>query len=374
MKTNKFVFKYLYLNLILLILNLYLKSNSKNNIFKKFKIVDKAFISFCKKTFKEISFEINKKYYRKYKLLNNLFINQQNFEKNRTISLYIEDNQGLPLNYIINLLKRKYYVKITQDNPDYLIYNVFGCNHLDEKYKNSIKIAFFSENQIPDFNTANYAVSQYHIHYLDRYFKFPYFLNYLGLFKYSDYKKIKKEVLNKDIRKKFCAAVITNYQFTDYFRLDFINELSKYKTVDMGGKYKNNVGNVENKIEFLKSYKFSIAMENTEGNGYITEKIIESFLAGTIPIYYGDYMADEFINPKSFILITGEKDMKKKIEYIIKIDKNDDLYRKILKEKIFNDENILKKTKKEYADFLLNIFEQDKKKAKRVDNIKFNNY
>jgi ABC-type long-subunit fatty acid transport system fused permease/ATPase subunit len=111
MKINKFVFKYLYINLILLILNLYLKSNSKNNIFKKFKIVDKAFISFCKKTFKEISFEINKKYYRKYKLLNNLFINQQNFEKNRTISLYIEDNQGLPLNYIINLLKRKYYVK-----------------------------------------------------------------------------------------------------------------------------------------------------------------------------------------------------------------------------------------------------------------------
>ena len=102
----------------------------------------------------------------------------------------------------------------------------------------------------------------------------------------------------------------------------------------MGGKYKNNVGNVENKTEFLSSYKFSIAMENTEGDGQVTEKIIQSFIAGTIPIYYGDYTIDEFINPKSFILIRGQKDMKEKIEYIKKIDNDDDLYRKILKENI----------------------------------------
>jgi hypothetical protein len=71
----------------------------------------------------------------------------------------------------------------------------------------------------------------------------------------------------------------------------------------MGGNYKNNIGgNVYNKIEFLSSYKFSIAMENSEGQGYVSEKIIDSFMAGTIPIYYGGYMIDEFINPKSYIL------------------------------------------------------------------------
>ena len=344
MRIFKIAIKYLFINLIILIINLYLKSKSKNNnILKKFKIIDKAFFGFCKKTFKEISFEINKKFYRN-KSLNNLFINEKNFQKNRTIFLFFEDNLRLQMNYLLNLLKKKYNVNI-------------------------IKIAVFSENQIPDFNIADYGVSQYHIHYLDRYFKFPYFLNYLGLFKYSDFEKIKEEVLNRNIRKKFCAAVISNSQFTDYFRLDFINELSKYKTIDMGGKYKNNVGNIENKIEFLKSYKFSIAMENTEGDGYVTEKIIESFIAGTIPIYYGDYTVDEFINPKSFILIRGEKDMKEKIKYIIKIDNNDDLYREIIKEKIFNDENIIKTSEKEYYDFLLNIFEQDKKKAKRIDKI-----
>ena len=39
-------------------------------------------------------------------------------------------------------------------------------------------------------------------------------------------------------------------------------------------------------------------MENSEGDGYISEKIIDSFNAGTIPIYYGDFMIYEFINPK----------------------------------------------------------------------------
>ena len=75
-------------------------------------------------------------------------------------------------------------------------------------------------------------------------------------------------------------------------------------------------------------------MENTEGDGYVSEKIVQSFISGTIPIYYGSYMIDEYINPKSLILIRGQKDMIKKIEYIKKIDNNIELYKKILKEKI----------------------------------------
>ena len=135
----------------------------------------------------------------------------------------------------------------------------------------------------------------------------------------------------------------------------------------MGGKYNNNIGGaVNNKRVFLTSYKFSIAMENSEGNGYISEKIVDSFLAGNIPIYYGDYMIDEYINPKSFILIKGEKDMLEKIEYIKKIDNDDYLYKSILKEKILLDDDIQKKNQKELKEFLYHIFEQDKSKAKRI--------
>ena len=107
----------------------------------------------------------------------------------------------------------------------------------------------------------------------------------------------------------FCillAPKITELRYfsTDRFRLQFIKDLNKYRKVDVGGKKYGNIGRpIVNKLKFFSSYKFSIAMENSEGDGYNSEKLLNSFQAGTIPIYYGDYMIDEFINPKTYILI-----------------------------------------------------------------------
>ena len=92
-------------------------------------------------------------------------------------------------------------------------------------------------------------------------------------------------------------------------------------------------------------------------------------MAGTIPIYYGDYIIDEFINPKSYILIKGEKDIEKKINYIKKIDNDDDLYKSIIKEKPIIDDNFANKIDElEIKSFLKNIFRQEKNKAFRRDD------
>jgi hypothetical protein len=137
----------------------------------------------------------------------------------------------------------------------------------------------------------------------------------------------------------------------------------------MGGRFLNNVdGPVKDKIQFLSSYKFSIAMENSEGDGYVSEKIFDSFISGTIPIYFGDYTVDEYINPKSFILIKNEKSIISKIEYIKDIDNNNEKYLNILKENILINEKIRDIIEKEEKEFLYNIFEQEKEKAKRIYN------
>ena len=63
----------------------------------------------------------------------------------------------------------------------------------------------------------------------------------------------------------------------------------QYKHIDSGGKYKNNIGApVADKLAFLSEGKFNIAFENSSANGYTTEKLIEAFAAGTIPLYWGD--------------------------------------------------------------------------------------
>ena len=181
--------------------------------------------------------------------------------------------------------------------------------------------------------------------------------------------------MKKPIRKKFCAAVISNCGLAyTKFRLNFINKLSKYKKVDMGGNCMNNINRkVKNKIEFLSNYKFSIAMENSDGDGYISEKITHSFLAGTIPIYFGDYLLDEYFNPKSYILIKGEKDIEKKIEYIKQLDQDDNLYYEILKEKAIIDDNLYKIDDIEIKSYLRHIFRQNKNKAYRRDDY-YNNF
>ena len=208
-----------------------------------------------------------------------------------------------------------------------------------------------------------------HLNYLDRYLKIPYYFALQIYFKKDEIKEIRNNNLNISKRKKFCAALLSNVRHPGKFRINFINELNKYKVIDMGGTFRNNIGKkIENKIQFLSSYKFSIAMENSEGDGYISEKIVDSFLSGTIPIYYGDYMIEEYINPETFILIRGEKDIQKKIEYIKQIDNDENLYKNILSKNLFlSNKYILNQFQKEFIEFFDHIFAQNKINSKRID-------
>jgi len=55
-------------------------------------------------------------------------------------------------------------------------------------------------------------------------------------------------------------------------------------------------------MEVLSEYKFSVVFENMEADvGYISEKILDSFFAGVVPIYLGDAGITERIAPESFV-------------------------------------------------------------------------
>lgn len=351
------------MNIFLLLFNWFLYLKPKL-IYYKFRNIDYSFLN--------LSLNKTNKSYFPYHCFGTDFLNftSNNLQKKAITLLFTDFNfnsqfHNNEIKKILKIINNSFSINITNIDPDYLIYSNFGCNHLKRQYNNAIRIAFLSENQIPDFNVADYCIGYSHINYFDRFFKRqPYFYKTILKFKYEDLQIIRKNVINGVRRKKFCAAVISSNNYRN-FRLNFINELNKYKKVDMGGRYQNNVGIVKDKIEFLSAYKFSIAMENSEGDGYLSEKIIESFLAGTIPIYYGDYMLDEFINPKAYIYIKGEKDLIKKINYIIEIDNNDRLYKSILNEEVLINYESYINNEEEYYNFILHIFNQEKQIAKR---------
>lgn len=71
-------------------------------------------------------------------------------------------------------------------------------------------------------------------------------------------------------------------------------------------EYRSYKGSIPNKIETLKNYKFVICFENSCITlGYITEKIFDALIAGTVPIYWGAPNIDQYIPKDCFI------DMKK---------------------------------------------------------------
>jgi hypothetical protein len=60
---------------------------------------------------------------------------------------------------------------------------------------------------------------------------------------------------------------------------------------------------IDNKIEGLRDYRFSIAMENSCSNTYYTEKILDCFLTGCIPIYWGTRRIMDIFNPNGVIML-----------------------------------------------------------------------
>ncbi len=83
---------------------------------------------------------------------------------------------------------------------------MFGKQNLNPKYNNSIKIAYYSENKIPDLNYADFAFGQAHIMYLDRYLKYPDFIWSIIKMKKYDVQKIRSNAIKNNDKKFFCRC------------------------------------------------------------------------------------------------------------------------------------------------------------------------
>lgn len=243
-------------------------------------------------------------------------------------------------NFFYNLLSEYYNVEISE-NPDVLIYSIFGVSHL--KY-NCVKIFFSGENIGPNFNECNYSMC---FDFLDNdnHYRLPLYVLYDGYYQLVN-KKVNDELVNRN----FCNFLVSNG--SNEVRNNFFKKLNNYKKVDSGGLFLNNIGyKVSNKLDFQSKYKFSIAYENnsyrSSRTGYTTEKIMQPMIVNSIPIYWGNELIHKDFNTKSFINFYDFKDEDEMIEYIIYLDQNDNKYLEMLNNPWFIDNKIPDFNKKE---------------------------
>jgi len=70
---------------------------------------------------------------------------------------------------------------------------------------------------------------------------------------------------------------------------------------------------IENKKYGLSDYAYSVVIENSKCDYYFTEKLIDSFVTGTVPIYWGCPSIGDFFNEKGMIIFNDEVDFIDKI-------------------------------------------------------------
>ncbi len=73
----------------------------------------------------------------------------------------------------------------------------------------------------------------------------------------------------------------------------------------------------------LREYKFVVAFENEQLNGYITEKLANPLFAGCIPIYLGADDVNEHFNPRSFINVKNYASFEDCVNDLILLDSDE---------------------------------------------------
>lgn len=124
--------------------------------------------------------------------------------------------------------------------------------------------------------------------------------------------------LGLDVAKpKFCCFIVTNpncpqrNKFFDLLQMK-LNDASKGRRVDSLGKYARNVAddiivpdrmNQEEYFNLIRQYKYMITFENHALAHYHTEKIFNAFMAGTVPIYWGDPFINRVYDTRTFVSV-----------------------------------------------------------------------
>ena len=81
----------------------------------------------------------------------------------------------------------------------------------------------------------------------------------------------------------------------------FIAQAYKHIPLPKSRSFPSWKGNIQSKRPILEQYKFSLCFENSTHPGYLTEKVLDAFFAGSVPVYLGNPAVLSIIPEEAFI-------------------------------------------------------------------------
>lgn len=228
-------------------------------------------------------------------------------------------------------------------------YSTFGNRNIIHLTRGNINVFFTGENLKSNEHCtyADHLLLENQLHLAlgfelfedNRYLRFPLWIMYM----------FSPESHDEDIKRK-CdelnhPGMGNHTKFASHIsrgdilglRQNMCNMLSQIDRVDCAGKMMHNCDDLwkvfnDDKTKFLSEYKFNICPENSNCEGYVTEKVFQAIEAGCIPVYWGSFNhpEPEVLNHNAIIFWNKDGDNIHSIETIRELHHSSKLYEEFI--------------------------------------------
>ncbi len=247
--------------------------------------------------------------------------------------------------YLYQTLSTVYQIELCLESPDLLIFSDFGDDFLQF---NCPRLHYTEENILPDLNLCDYAIGPSQFNFQGRCFRVaPFLNNHHGVQSLLARPSLDLKALTT--KPKFCNFIYSNPN-ADPKRDQTFHLINQYQSVESSGKHLNNytapisdrndIDWSASKLPYMSDFRFTIAIENSYGEGYTSEKILDAFLARTVPIYWGNPGITQDFNPDAFINLHQFDNTEAVINEIKRLETHPERYLDILNQPVFSKDQL----------------------------------
>ncbi|MFI5054599.1 MAG: glycosyltransferase family 10 domain-containing protein, partial [Acidimicrobiia bacterium] len=218
-------------------------------------------------------------------------------------------------NFLVRALRQLTRVEVGPD-AELCFFSDFGDSHAGFS---GCKVQVSGENRRPRYDDADFAIGfdrRIDEHYL-RYPLWAWDVDTSALL-------VPSAERHPESPAEFCAFVAMNP--ASPIRNELFRALSARGFVHAPGALFHNTDGIgaredadwrTTKIDYLRKFRFTIAGENDAYPGYTTEKIVDAFLAGSVPVYWGDPLVERDFNRAAFINFAEHGTVARTVEAVL---------------------------------------------------------
>ncbi len=170
-----------------------------------------------------------------------------------------------------------------------------------------------------------------------QYMRFPFWMMWSVFSPTATYSEIREQVTRFNspdnhsyADRRFCAFLCNH---DDVGRRRIYDQFSSIDKVDCDGRLFHNNDELktrfgDDKLLYLRNYRFNLTPENTNYPGYVTEKLFEAIASGCIPIYHGsdNRPEPEVLNHEAIVFIEVGKDNTDAVNFVRELNSDEKLY------------------------------------------------